>query len=122
MGEHGGIMPKNGKEIKYGCATNWRPQEWGFEYRSCSSWVMSPHISAAFLCLGKVVFHEFLNNPRFAFRDYDYSDDFMTMKKSVILNRFPLIWRDIQSMMLYPHFKPYIDFLYTFAWFLPRPT
>lgn len=112
MGEHGGIMPKNGKEVKYGCATNWRPQKWGFEYRSCSSWVMSPQISAAFLCLGKVVFHEFLNNPKFTFKEYDYSDDFLTMKKSVILNRFPSIWKDIQSMSLYKHFKPYIDFLY----------
>src|SRR6267154_5032104 len=46
----------------YGRMGDYRDQDWGFEYRPTSSWLTSPYVSAAILCLGKTVMYEMLNN------------------------------------------------------------
>lgn len=99
----------------YGFYGDWRPQSWGFEHRTCSSWISSPHIAAAILCLSKVVMHEILNNPNFPFRVKDCYDDFHYMKVDKLRSRFPEIWCDIQKMSLYGKYKPYIDLIYNFV-------
>lgn len=101
-------------DYQYGFASDWRnqPEYGGFEYRSCSSWLVSPHVSAAFLCLGKIILYEILNNPGFSFKTYDCGDDFIYVRKTNLLNRFDTIWTDIQNFKLYPCYRPYIDLLY----------
>lgn len=97
----------------YGFYGDWRPQTWGFEHRTCSSWIASPAISAALLCLAKVIMHEIVNNPNFPFQILNCNDEFHYMRIEKIRARFPKIWRDIQSMSLYPKYKPYVDLIYT---------
>ena len=97
----------------YGRFSDYRPQTYGFEYRALSSWLVSPHVSAAFLCLSKTVMFEVLNNPKFKWNlDFVDSITFNKVKTDLILEKFPLIWSDVTKMKLYQTYKPYIDILY----------
>lgn len=96
----------------YGRMSDTRPQKWGFEYRTPASWVSSPYVSAAVLCLSKVVMYEFANNNNFTPRTVVSAEDFTTMNTKKILQQFPQLWRDITEMQLYQQYKPYVDLIY----------
>ena len=100
---------KNGE---YGFMGAMRPQEWGFEYRAMSSWISSPYVAAAIMCLSKTVMYELLNNNNFEWHDFATPDDFYKMDQIRVLSKFPEIWKDITKMYLYQIYKPYIDFIY----------
>ncbi len=106
---------KRRKSGDYGFYGDWRPQNWGFEHRTCSSWISSPHIANSLLCLSKVVMHEILNNPNFPFKVFNCNDDFHYMKVDNLRKRFPQIWADIQRMSLYNQYKPYLHLIYNFV-------
>ena len=96
----------------YGRMGDMRKQPWGFEYRPMSSWVSSPYVSAAILCLGKTVMYEVLNNSKFKWHKFAVKDDFENMNQKRVLAQFPAIWADITKMHLYQLYKPYIDLIY----------
>lgn len=96
----------------YGFASDFRPQDYGFEYRTPSSWLSSPYIASGMLCLSKMVMFETLNNPKFVPRQNDYGYEFEKMKKDSLREDFPDAWADIQKMSLYNDYKPYVDLLY----------
>jgi len=96
----------------YGGMGDRREQPWGFEYRPMSSWLSSPYVSAAILCLSKTVMYEAVNNKHFPWRKFAMNDDFVNMNQSRILSYFPEIWSDITKMYLYQTYKPYIDLIY----------
>src|ERR1035441_1412197 len=96
----------------YGRMGDTRPQNWGFEYRTCASWVTSPYIAAAVLCLAKTVMWEFANNPNFEPRSVVNPEDFHKMNTEKIMGLFPDLWRDITSMKMYQQYKVYIDLIY----------
>ena len=89
-----------------------RTQPWGFEYRVMSSWLSSPYVSAAILCLSKVVMYEAVNNPNFKWHKFACRNYFAEMKQDKVLEKFPKIWADIVKMKLYQEYKPYIDWIY----------
>lgn len=96
----------------YGAAGDFRTQSYGFEYRTPSSWLSSPHVAAGVLCLAKVVMHEIINNnlthgPEVKIfpRDINAADT-TTMRV-----KLPRIWEKIQSMKLFPKYRNYIEFL-----------
>ncbi len=96
----------------YGGVSDHRQQSYGIEYRAISSWLSSPYVAAASLCLAKTVTYEFLNNAemvKFSFLD---RDDFGRMRTKPMLEQFPAIWKQIVGMKLYQEYKPYIDLLY----------
>jgi hypothetical protein len=96
----------------YGHMGDMRVQPWGFEYRPMSSWVSSPYVSAAMLCLSKTVMYEVLNNSKFQWHKFAINSDFDKMDQRRILEQFPKIWADITKMHLYQLYKPYIDLIY----------
>ncbi len=102
------------RKAGYGLTTEepFRIQPHGAEYRVCSSFLVTPHITNAFSCLFKVVMFEYLNNKSFNFRAYDYGNDFFRMNVDKLRAHIPAIWQDIQKMQLYPKFKCYIDLIY----------
>lgn len=100
------------REEGYGQMGDHRPQSWGFEYRSCSSWLTSPYISAAILCLAKTVMYELTNNSQFEPKVLITPDDFRLMRIDRIMEYFPQIWGDIIKMAKYQEYKPYIDLIY----------
>ena len=96
----------------YGYIGDYRQQEWGFEYRAMSSWLTSPYVAAAILCLSKTVMYEAVNNPDFKWHEFACADDFFRMNQKRILSKFSEIWADITKMELYQTYKPYIDLIY----------
>src|ERR1017187_1859540 len=48
----------------YGQIEDTRPKSYGFEYRTPASWITSPIVASAILCLAKVVMFEALNNDK----------------------------------------------------------
>ncbi len=112
----------NRRRDGYGCMGDMRCQNWGFEYRSMSSWISSPYIAAAIMCLSKTVMYEVINNSKFEWHEYAVNDNFYKMEQEKILEKFPSIWDDITKMYLYQVYKPYIDLIYflvknNFTWF-----
>lgn len=107
-----GLRRRRYNDSHYGFAGDFRTQPFGAEYRVCGSWLVSPHITNAFLCLFKIVVFEYINNKSFPFRRHDCESDFYYMNVSNILKRFGALWNDIQAMKLYPEYKPYVDVLY----------
>lgn len=91
----------------------YRIKNYGAEYRVCSSFFVSPHVTAAFTCLFKVVVFEYLNNPGFYFKRVDFNNHFFKMDINGLRVFFPEMWADVQKMKLYPKFKCYIDLIYT---------
>lgn len=110
--EHKGQGLRRRQEGRYGRPGDTRPQTWGFEYRTCSSWVTSPYVSAAMLCLAKTLMYELVNNPKFEPQVYVTLEDFTNMDTDRIMTFFPQIWKDITGMRLYQTYKPYIDLIY----------
>jgi len=96
----------------YGGMGDMRVQPWGFEYRPMSSWLSSPYVAAAMLCLSKTVMYELLNNSKFEWHKFAVRDDFYKMNQERVLSKFPEIWNDITKMHLYQTYKPYIDLIY----------
>lgn len=110
--EHKGQGLRRRQEERYGRPSDTRPKEWGFEYRTCSSWATSPYVAAAMLCLAKTVIYELLNNPKFQPRVFITLDDFTQMNTERIMTFFPDLWKDIMGMKLYQVYKPYFDLIY----------
>ena len=105
----------NRRREGYGFMGDWREKEHGFEYRVVSSWLVSPYMAYAILCLSKTIVYEFLNN-----KEYKWNNYFTYLNKSVfsqmrlypIKQKFLSIWRDITKMILYQKYKLHIDLIY----------
>jgi hypothetical protein len=97
----------------YGFYGDHREQTYGLEYRSMGSWLTSPYIASAFLCLSKIVMFEALNNPNFNISPNFFSaSDFDLMNTDRIRSKFPEIWAAITKTVLYQVYKPHVDILY----------
>ena len=96
----------------YGYMGDMRVQDWGFEYRAMSSWLSTPYVAAAMLCLSKTVMYEVVNNSKFQWHKFVVSSDFPTCNQDRLISQFPAIWSDITKMHLYQTYKPCIDLIY----------
>lgn len=96
----------------YGGFEDFRPQSYGFEYRTPSSWLTHPHMAAAALCLAKTVMSEVLNNKKFSPITYFSPECIDTCNTTEIKRHFPSIWKSVTEMKQYQKFKPHIDLLY----------
>ena len=96
----------------YGEAGDFRHQDYGVEYRTPGSWLVSPYVAAACLCLGKAVASEALNHNHDQLIHEDYSDWISCSDLTDLRAAFPKIWDSITRLALYQEYKPYIDVLY----------
>ena len=96
----------------YGFMGDYRKPPHGLEYRTPSSYLTSPYVFSAILCLAKTIAFEAINNRQFSFNSYVHGYDFTYMQTETILKNFPLIWDDITKMILYQKYKLYIDVIY----------
>ena len=69
------IIERN--NIGYGLFNDTRPQSHGFEYRALGSWITSPYVSSAILCLAKAIISECLNNDKFVNSESNNLQDFL---------------------------------------------
>src|SRR5690606_20534376 len=87
-------------------------KDWGFEMRSISTWLQSPKIALAMLCLAKVVIQEVVNNrSNFKFKSYVAPQDYLEMNQDKLYELFPEIWADIKKMHAYTHYKDYLQII-----------
>jgi len=112
----------------YGQFNDYRIQKHGIEYRALGSWLISPYITTAILCLAKIVMWEILNNEEFK-REFDNTNyqKFITLNYYSIISRdnldnfkedikilkktYPKIWNDIENMELFNKFENEIKIL-----------
>jgi hypothetical protein len=121
-------------DLGYGYIYDFRYPRHGIECRAPSSWLVSPHITAACLCLGKTVMFEYLNNNQECLnkRQKHIGFEAQELRKS----NFNNLWEDIQKFKLYSLYKQHLD-LFPFlinnnlswypkcsireAWGIPKP-
>lgn len=111
----------------YGKAMDFRIQKHGFEYRMPGSWLVSPQMASAALCLAKVVMSEAINNKSLSPKENILASDINLMKTDVLRQKFPVIWHQITQMALYPKYKKELLFLRNLIikqkdWFHPVET
>ena len=97
---------------QYGRMGDMRVQDWGFEYRPMNSWLSTPYVAAAMLCLSKTVMYEVMNNSKFKWHKFVVQNDFTRCNQDRLIQQFPSLWDDITKMHLYQTYKPYIDLIY----------
>jgi hypothetical protein len=107
-----GLCRRKWKNGQYGHHIDFRPQPYGFEYRCPSSWITDPKVSAAIMCLAKVVMFEALNNNKFKVVNRIKKNHVQEMLTDEVRSFWPDIWNDITKMSLYPHYKSYLDLIY----------
>lgn len=91
---------------KNGSLCDYRLKDYGgFEYRTLGSWLVSPHITLATLCLAKIV------SSRYHLLQHNYlslleaQKAFYQGEQSYFQSLFPKLWRDIEALDLYPFYK-----------------
>ena len=81
----------------YGHLGDFRPQDWGFEYRPLSSWLVSPEIAVGILSLAFIIVNEYDNDelmkkaevlPRMQERDYNRADQCQIYRAAVTAINF----------------------------------
>ena len=97
----------------YGGKSDYRTNEHGFEYRTPSSWVTSPYIAAAVLCLAKATIHEAIKQKGSGCPDLVTAEQIRRMNTGPIRGNFPKIWEGITKMELYKEYQPQIDLIAT---------
>ena len=103
------VKRRNSEDGKYGFLNDYRLQPWGWEARCFSSWLTTPAVALAHICLFKTVLYETLNNKSFSPNVRFSDDDFIFANISKIRNNFHAIWKEVSQMALYPQYKEYID-------------
>lgn len=101
---------RNTGEGEYGRASDFREQfHGGFESRVFSSFLSSPAIAAAHLCLVKTVMYELLNNSAWHPTERFVDKDFIEVRADKVQYHFEDLWKEISGMQLYHQYKEYID-------------
>ena len=88
---------KHRRDDGYGLKSDYRTNDHGFEYRTCSSWLTSPYIAAAILCLAKATVHECANRKGKSAPRHVTHEHFKTMDVKTIKAKFGDIWSYILS-------------------------
>lgn len=96
----------------YGHLRDYRPQNWGIEYRTPPSWISTKMITKAVLCLAYAIARETLDS------DFDTNNEiegfalaYNSNFKKLIKPFLPEAEKIIKKLSLYKHYKIYIDYL-----------
>lgn len=94
------------RRIKYGHLADFRIKDYGgFEYRTPGSWLISPEITLAVLCLAKIVSSNYRKLKRNYFMTVEAQRAFYNGDQSYFRPYFEDIWRDIQRLDIYNDYK-----------------
>lgn len=94
------------RRAKYGFLADFRSKDYGgFEYRTPASWLVSPEIAAAVLCLAKIVTSNYLYLTRNCFQSIDAQRAFYEGNQEYLRTTFRDIWSDIQKLAMYQEFR-----------------
>ncbi|MEQ8200889.1 MAG: hypothetical protein ABRQ24_05650 [Syntrophomonadaceae bacterium] len=94
------------RRLKYGFLADFRTKDHGgFEYRTTASWLVSPQIAAAVLCLAKIVASNYLYLTRNCFIDIEAQRAFYEGDQEYLRLVFHDIWSDIKKSDMYHTYK-----------------
>jgi hypothetical protein len=93
----------------YGYLGDFRPQPHGFEYRTPSSWLVSPTYARASLCLAKLVATGYRQLPSDIFADRDLVAAFYRADKEPFYALAERLFTDLISLPLYPEYATLIE-------------
>ncbi|MEA4925830.1 MAG: hypothetical protein VB084_11025 [Syntrophomonadaceae bacterium] len=98
---------------KYGFLADYRPKEYGgFEYRTPGSWLVSPQIAAATLCLAKIVASNYLKLTRNCFLSSEAQRAFYSGNQDYLKILFNDVWADIQKLDMYLAYEDKLKIIY----------
>jgi len=90
------------RRLKYGYLADFRIKDYGgFEYRTPASWLVSPQIAAAVLCLAKVVASNYLYLTRNLFLSPEAQRAFYEGNQEHLRLMFHDIWSDIKKLEMF---------------------
>lgn len=92
---------------RYGYLGDFRFQRHGgFEYRTLPSWIISPTIALAVLCLAKTIAQEYHRLPRHLLTNHELQRAFYQSTKEPFYQHFPELWYHLEQV---PTFQQYAD-------------
>lgn len=98
---------------KYGFLADFRVKDYGgFEYRTPGSWLVSPEITIAVLCLGKIVASNYLKLTRNYFISLEAQKAFYEGDQEFLKPMFIDVWADIIKLSMYESFKDELQIIY----------
>ena len=105
---------KNRRKKSYGKKGDFRDPDYGLEYRTPSSWLVSPQIAVAALCLAKTIVYEYLNTNFHSVITINSINktDFNQVYRNKLKKIFYSVWPHITRMQLYPKYQSYINLIY----------
>lgn len=105
--------PARKRNIKYGEIGNCRLKpHGGFEYCTLSSWLVSPEITLAVLCLAKVIVQEYLNLNKELLCSYSDIRAYYSVNKIYFADRIQEIIKSISDTCTYKTYCGYIEPLF----------
>lgn len=94
------------RRLRYGYLGDFRFQHHGgFEYRSLPSWLVSPAITRAVLCMAKVIAHEYHRLPVHYLAQPAMQRAFYQADKVPFQRRFPDMWSHFTSVPTYKQYE-----------------
>lgn len=97
---------------KYGFMGDFRKKEHGgFEYRTPGSWLISPYITAAVLCLAKIVASRYPYLSANYLCSAEVQKAFYTGDQKYLKKYFNYLWNDIQNTDMYSIYREYLKII-----------
>ncbi len=97
---------------KYGYLGDYRVKDYGgFEYRTPGSWLMSEKITAAVICLAKIVSTHYLQLSQNFLTQAEAHRSFYTGEKQYFKKVFPQLWSDIIKTETYLKYQDHLEIL-----------
>lgn len=94
------------RRLRYGFLGDFRFQRHGgFEYRTLPSWLVSPSIALAVLCLAKVIAQEYHRLPLHFLDDVTMQQAFYRANKQPFYRRFNEIWSHLEEVPTYRQYE-----------------
>lgn len=94
------------RRLKYGFLGDFRFQRHGgFEYRTLPSWLVSPTIALAVLCLAKVVAQEYHRLPLHFLQEIAMQQAFYSANKDPFYRRFNEMWSYLEEVPSYRQYE-----------------
>lgn len=102
-----------GNPVSYGKAGDFREKKnyGGFEYRTPSSCLGSPHAMKALLCLGKAVLFQVINDKSFSPTRFVMPEDYTNMNQEKVRRCFISLWSDVKKLSLYKEYHKHLDLI-----------
>jgi len=99
---------------RFGALSATQSKRWGFEYRTLSSWLISPDIAKGVLCLAYTIAYEVLLKDKIVAQEIkrNFEDAFNNANTESLKSALPVLFKKIKKFQLYKTYKKQINYIY----------